>query len=230
MGALTRLGLDHLALSESNADCSPDQDQTRSTFGFKWSKRSTYESEAVQAANREWLLQRYCSGDPNRLKEWLGTERKLVLDAGCGSGFSAILLLGELVNSHDYLGVDISDAVEIARQRFRERGLRGDFMKGDLSALPIPDESVDMILAEGVLHHTDDTEAAFKSLAGKLKPGGVFLVYVYAKKAVIREFTDDHIRANIRHLSDEQAWDALKPLTALGEALVGGAWRRTSGL
>ena len=52
-----------------------------------------------------------------------------------------------------------------------------------------------------------------------MKCGGYFLFYVYAKKAVIREFTDDLIRNRLIDLDDQQAWDALKPLTKLGYVL-----------
>ena len=45
------------------------------------------------------------------------------------------------------------------------------------------------------------------------------MFYVYRKKALVREFTDDAIRESIRALTDEQAWEALKPLTQLGIAL-----------
>ncbi|MEZ0372571.1 MAG: class I SAM-dependent methyltransferase, partial [Candidatus Sericytochromatia bacterium] len=140
-------------------------------------------------------------------------------DAGCGSGFSALLFFGEHLRQHDYLGIDISDAVEVARTRFAEAGFPGDFLQADLQQLPLGDESVDMIFSEGVLHHTDSTEASLRALARKLKPGGRFLFYVYARKAVVREFTDDLIREALRPLSDEQAWESLKPLTRLGESL-----------
>jgi SAM-dependent methyltransferase len=76
-----------------------------------------------------------------------------------------------------------------------------------------------MIFSEGVLHHTDSTERSLKSLAGKLKEGGRFLFYVYAKKAIVREFTDDAIRDFLGALSDADAWTALEPLTKLGIAL-----------
>jgi SAM-dependent methyltransferase len=92
-------------------------------------------------------------------------------------------------------------------------------LRTNLLEIPIPDESVDLIFSEGVLHHTDSTEASLKCLAAKLKPGGRFLFYVYAKKAVLREFSDDHIREMIASMDDEEAWETLKPLTKLGIAL-----------
>ncbi|NOX50263.1 MAG: class I SAM-dependent methyltransferase [Gammaproteobacteria bacterium] len=83
----------------------------------------------------------------------------------------------------------------------------------------IEEESVDIVLAEGTLHHTDSTEDSINYLVKKLKKGGRFLFYVYVKKAILREFSDDHIRNHIATLSDDEAWEALKPLTKLGKAL-----------
>ncbi|MDP9200814.1 MAG: class I SAM-dependent methyltransferase [Gemmatimonadota bacterium] len=195
------------------------QRQTESTFGFKWAKRETYESEAMRNTAREWLFERYCGGDPAVLAEWLSGGRKKILDAGCGAGFSAMLFFADHLRNHDYIGADISDAANVARERFREAGYPGTFIKRDLLDLPIGDDSLDMIFSEGVLHHTDSTEGAIKALAPKLREGGRFLFYVYAKKAVVREFTDDAIRDSLRSLSDEDAWKALEPLTKLGIAL-----------
>lgn len=218
MSALIRLGLDRLNQAPKT-EHSATQTQTRDTFGFKWARRDTYESDSMKDASRAWLLERYCSGEPNQLSSWLAGGRKIILDAGCGAGFSALLFFGDHLKNHDYLGVDISDAVEVARTRFAEQGYPGDFLQCSLTDLPIPDASLDLIFSEGVLHHTDSTEHAIQYLATKLKPGGRFLFYVYAKKAVIREFTDDHIRNQLQPLSDEEAWKALEPLTKLGVEL-----------
>lgn len=217
MSALTRLGIQPNAsegVAPSNA-----QEQTRDAFGFKWALRHTYESDAVKANARQWLLERYCEGDAAVLDQWLSGPRKIVLDAGCGSGFTALLLFGQRLQQCDYLGVDISSAVEVARQRFQEAGMPGDFLQADLMSIPIPDGSVDILYSEGVLHHTDSTERAIHALARKLRPGGRFAFYVYARKAVLREFSDDFIREKLSHLSDQEAWEALAPLTRLGVAL-----------
>lgn len=216
MSALKRIGLEVRNRESSN---SATQEQTKTTFGFKWSLRDTYESPAVKDNHHRWMIERYCAGDPTRVDKWLEGGRKIILDAGCGAGFSSLLLFGDRLHDHDYLGIDISDSVTVAEERFREAGVPGDFLQSDLIQAPVPDASVDVIFSEGVLHHTDSTEHAIKHLAKKLRPGGRFLFYVYAKKAVVREFTDDHIRDYLRPLDDEKAWEALKPLTELGNAL-----------
>jgi len=216
MSALLRLGIDPSL--ENDQPQSNSQSQTKDTFAFKWSRRETYESASMKANTRRWLVERYCNNEPGLIGEWLaeGGNRKIILDAGCGSGFSAMLFFADHLKEHDYLGVDISDAVIIARQRFAEAGYPGDFLKGNLLDILVPDNSIDFILSEGVLHHTDCTETSLKTLACKLKPGGRFLFYVYRRKAVIRQFTDDHIRESLEGMTDEEAWDALKPLSKLG--------------
>lgn len=217
MSAIERLGIQQYR-KVADAETTDTQNQTKDTFSFKWSKRDTYESKAMKEKIRSWLFEKYCNNDPTKLDRWLNdrTETKIILDAGCGVGLAAMLFFGEHINRHDYLGVDISDSVDIAKERFAKAGYSGDFLMSDLMNLRIPDKSIDMIFSEGVMHHTDSTELALKSLAKKLRSGGRFLFYVYAKKAPIREFTDDHIRMYLKDMSNEEAWEALKPLTKLG--------------
>lgn len=198
------------------ASASKAQRQTAAAFGYQWSRQDSYESPSVQQAGLAWLLERYCDNNPGMVDRWLTGGRKIILDAGCGSGYSAVLLFGDRLKEHDYLGVDFSGAVEVARRRFAARGLPGEFVETDVTRLGIPEESVDLVFSEGVLHHTDDAERALCFLTGKLKHGGRFLFYVYARKGPIREFADDHIRQALHPLGDREAWEALKPLTKLG--------------
>lgn len=202
-------------------DLSVNQRQTQEAFGFKWKKRETYESESVQQEWKRWLFEKYFDGDASRLEKMLNENetKKKILDAGCGSGGSSILLFGENINIHDYLGVDISDAVYVAEERFKDKGFSARFERCDLNSIPIHYGDFDIIFSEGVLHHTDSVAQAIAHLSRRLKKGGKFLFYVYAKKAPIREYTDDMIREALAPMSDEDAWKALESLTKLGKAL-----------
>lgn len=204
---------------ETKAPLPTKQQQTADSFGFKWAKRDSYESDSMKRNHLQWMIERYLGGDPDMLERWLDGGRKTILDAGCGAGFSALLLFGELLKQHDYIGIDISDSVGVAELRFREAGLPGRFIQCDLFNAPVPDESVDLIFSEGVLHHSDSVSHAILSLSRKLAPSGLFLFYVYNKKGPVREFTDDHIRSVLREMDNDTAWEALKPLTRLGIAL-----------
>ena len=194
------------------------QGQTQEVFGFKWHQRETFESEASLAHLRAWHRARY--GDAVRL-EWLAEHgpRPLLLDAGCGAGMTALELLAPALPQARYLGIDISDAIEVARDRFDERGFPAAFIQADFCAAPLAPRSVDVVVAEGVLHHTDSTERSLKALAALLKPGGRMMIYVYRKKGPIREFTDDLIREKLAAFAPEEAWQALLPLTKLGQQL-----------
>src|SRR5215208_1444362 len=60
------------------------QSQTADPFGFKWSRRDTFESQAMRRRVRAWLVERY--GDLEHASWWSEYgERPIVLDAGCGA-------------------------------------------------------------------------------------------------------------------------------------------------
>lgn len=193
------------------------QQQTSDTFGFKWQKRETFEGEVATALSA-WLREKY--GEITKAK-WFNDYGKnpVVLDAGCGAAVSGIALFEPALDRIRYIGADVSRAVDVARTRFFERGYKAGFIQADLQNLPLPEESVDLIFSEGVLHHTDDTRQALVRVSRHLKKNGRILFYVYRLKGPIREFTDDYIRDKMQVMSPEQGWAALKPLTLLGKQL-----------
>ena len=194
------------------------QAQTSDTFGFKWHQRETFESDASLDRMRSWLLERY--GDVAAAPWWEEYgERPVMLDAGCGAAMSTLALFSDALNRLNYLGVDVSTAVDVGAARFEEKGLDGAFMQADIATLPLPENSVDVVYSEGVMHHTDSTEATLKALARHLRPGGRFMFYVYRRKGPIREFTDDYLRERLRDMEPSDAWKALEPLTRLGQYL-----------
>jgi SAM-dependent methyltransferase len=175
----------------------------------------------VLAATREWELQRYFDGDPSQINEYF-TENCVVLDAGCGAGLSAQVLFGERLDKINYLGVDISNAVDVAYKRLHKHFPHARnmvFMQSDLTGLPFNGPVFDVIFSEGVLHHTDSVQGSIQNLSRFLKPNGYFMFYIYKKKPPVREYCDDFIRGCISGMSDREAWEAMKPLTLLGKAL-----------
>lgn len=199
---------------------SPNQTQTQAAFSYKWAKRDTFDSPQSLSRMRQWLVERY--GSPTDYP-WLTLQKNgikpIVLDAGCGAGMSGFEYFEPVWQNIHYIGADISSAVDVAKQRAYERKLPSVFLQADLASLPIPPESIDVIFSEGVLHHTDSTENAFKSLVPLLKKDGRIMVYIYKKKGPIREFTDDYVRNILQSMSEEEAWQALVPLTKLGISL-----------
>jgi arsenite methyltransferase len=197
---------------------SPAQAQTRDAFGFIWDGPGRFESGSSLTKLAQWYRSHY--GDVANAKWWsdYGPD-PLLVDAGCGAGISALGLFGERLRSVRYLGVDLSCAVDAAARRFGKAGIEAAFLQTSLTRLPLADGCVDVMFAQGTLHHTDSTEAAIGSVARKLKPGGRLLFYVYRRKGPLREFTDDDVRAKLQRFSLEESWRQIEPLTRLGIAL-----------
>jgi SAM-dependent methyltransferase len=193
------------------------QEQTKSTFAFKWAKRDTFEGAPLDYL-RQWLKEKY--GDVAHAP-WLAEhgEHPVVLDAGCGAAMSALALFEPVLGRIRYIGADVSAAVDVARDRFAERGLSAAFLQADLRQLPLPAACADIIFSEGVLHHTDDTRGALADIVRHLKPGGRILFYVYRKKGPVREFTDDYIRDKLQAMTPQEGWDAVMALSKFGKLL-----------
>jgi SAM-dependent methyltransferase len=202
-------------IPRATAAVSDEQAATAQAFGFKWTQEGSYASPAYLEKTRRWMVERY--GEPTEW-DWL-EDGALLLDAGCGAGVAGLELFAGVLERIRYVGVDLTEAVDVAARRFAERGLPGSFLQADLLDLPLPDGSVDVVFSEGVLHHTDSTSAAVAALARVLRSGGRFLFYVYRRKSPIREFTDDAIRERLQAMTPEEGWRALEPLTKLGIAL-----------
>ena len=195
------------------------QRQTNETFGFKWAQRDTYASAALRDAQIAWLDARFAG---RSVLDYLGAERAaapIVLDAGAGAGFSANIMFRDDFPRIRYVGVDISNGIDFAKADISPKARDSFFLQSDLMHLPFADNSFDIVLSEGVMHHTPSTRNALLALARLVRQGGIFVFYVYAKKAPIREFTDDFIRAQLAELAPSDAWKALEPLTRLGIAL-----------
>jgi len=209
-------GIPRFVLTEDS-----DQRQTAGSFGFKWQQKGIDETPQVRVTAQQWLVQRYGFESVNEMRDFFGSRRR-ILDAGCGSGYSTSMWMNQSWQGEGtaaWCGVDISTAIDLAKKRFRDTpGVH--FVQADILQLPFREQTFDAIFSEGVLHHTPSTESGLKSLVSLLEQEGQILFYVYRKKGPIREFTDDYIRDVVSGLDPQEAWDVLRPLTKLGQALA----------
>ncbi|MFP4518888.1 MAG: metalloregulator ArsR/SmtB family transcription factor [Oceanicaulis sp.] len=114
------------------------------------------------------------------------------VDVGTGTGrmlelFSPI--------AEDGMGVDLSrEMLHVARAKLSEAGLATRFVRqADATALPVDDESADLITLHQVLHYLDDPAASLSECARVLAPGGLFLIVDFA------EHRHDALRAEHHH-------------------------------
>jgi SAM-dependent methyltransferase len=103
----------------------------------------------------------------------------LLLEAGCGTG-----QLSNFLGMHwqrRVIGADICiNSLQLAKDFCNKFAIvNADFLQMNLFRPPFADGTFDVIISNGVLHHTADPAGGFHSLAAKLKPGGFFIVGLY---------------------------------------------------
>ena len=101
-----------------------------------------------------------------------------MLECGCGTGQLSHYL--QLNNNH-VLGVDMSiSSLKLALEHKLHNDLtRSCFAQMNIFDLAIKDNSFDVVISHGVLHHTFDARRAFAQVARKAKPGGIIMVGLY---------------------------------------------------
>jgi SAM-dependent methyltransferase len=200
-------------VTESGAD-------TARTFSDKWSRNPSLAFEQTVDESSEisrWILTRNGFGSGEGLAAYLADKGR-ILDAGCGNGRVTALLQRCAPEDSEIVGVDLH-AAEVARENLADLPNvsvhQGDLL-GDLSELG----NFDFIYCQEVLHHTGDPQAALENLASLLSSGGEIAIYVYRRKAPVREFTDDYLRERLSSLPYEQAMEVCRNIAELGKVLA----------
>ena len=111
-----------------------------------------------------------------------------VVDVGCGSGYYSLPLAARL-EAGRLTCVDGSEVMlRHLRRRLSWHGLEGrvEVCEGEVEALPLDDESADVVLMANLLHELPDPEAALAEAARVLRPGGRAVVIDFADTPVMR--------------------------------------------
>ncbi len=101
-----------------------------------------------------------------------------VLDLGAGAG-NDVFVARRLVGEHGrVIGLDMTEAmIERANANKAKLGYNNvEFILGDIEAMPLPDDSVDVAVSNCVLNLVPDKEAAYRELYRVLRPGGRFAI------------------------------------------------------
>jgi uncharacterized protein YbaR (Trm112 family)/SAM-dependent methyltransferase len=137
------------------------------------SLRSLYEDPTVVVASGLDRARRQLALLEPVLDQAAAARRRLrILDVGCGDG-AATALLAERAHGHTVVGADWS---QMALERARRRGLTLLRASLDGCGLPIPDQSLDVVVFSEVIEHLVDTDAALDELVRVLRPGGSLLL------------------------------------------------------
>jgi SAM-dependent methyltransferase len=193
--------------------------QTSISFSDKWNNNPNLAFVATLNESSEifkWILTRNGFAAPEALCIYL-QDKKRILDAGCGNGRVTALLHRYASITANIIGIDLVSA-GVAQENLasleRVKIHAKDILE-DLSELG----QFDFIYCQEVLHHTSNPKKAFLNLCKSLSINGEIAIYVYKKKAPIREYADDFIRDRISSLPYEKAIELITELTNFGAAL-----------
>ena len=115
-------------------------------------------------------------GNPTAVAEL--HEGEVVLDLGSGGGIDVILSARRVGPTGTAYGVDMTDEMlALAQQNARDAGVANvHFLKGVIEAVPLPAESVDVVISNCVINLSIDKPAVLREAARVLRPGGRFAV------------------------------------------------------
>lgn len=205
-------------MDESSQACATARTQTVQSFGYQWTRLPEWSMAGdAYAQTRQWVLDKYGWKTVEGLGQALSRRRR-ILDVGCGQG-RELLLFSEANPQALVVGLEPSEAVRVARRTIAPASGRVRVIHGDLFETPFVNGSFDFIFANGVLHHTRSTRDAFARCRQLLSNGGELAAYIYRKKAPLREYADDYLRAIISRLPPKEAWETCRGLTELGQQL-----------
>jgi arsenite methyltransferase len=134
---------------------------------------SDEELATVPAEAVDWAL-----GVGNPVRHAGLSEGEVVLDIGSGGGIDTVLAAQRVGPTGRAIGLDaLLEMCERAQEAAKAAGVAGvaawcEFREGEMEAIPLPDESVDVVISNGVINLSPRKSRAFAEITRVLRPGG----------------------------------------------------------
>jgi len=152
-----------------------------------------YDGSQTSQLPEEALLASLGCGNPTALAELKPGET--VLDLGSGGGMDVLLSAKRVGPTGKAYGLDMTDEMlALARENQRRAGIPNvEFLRGEMESIPLPDDTVDVIISNCVINLAADKDQVLREAFRVLKPGGRFAV----SDIVVRGEVPTEIRRNV---------------------------------
>jgi len=152
-----------------------------------------YDAGETAGLPAEALLASLGCGNPTALAEL--REGETVLDLGSGGGIDVLLSAKRVGPTGKAYGLDMTDEMlTLALENKAKAGATNvEFLKGHIEAIPLPSNTVDVIISNCVINLSGDKRAVLKEAFRVLKPGGRFAV----SDVIVREGLPDAVKENM---------------------------------
>jgi len=135
-----------------------------------------YDSAQAGEIPEEALLASLGCGNPTALAKLNPGE--VVLDLGSGGGIDVLLSAKRVGPTGKAYGLDMTDEMlALANENKRKAGAKNvEFLKGEIESIPLPDNSVDVVISNCVINLSADKDQVLREAFRVLKPGGHFAI------------------------------------------------------